>query len=193
MEAIPIFSPSIPTLDVLSEPISQPILDPDDPSYALSLKFHDDSRNPLRQPEYRSHEGHKDDQEEQQQWLECIKNSCAIAKEWMGKDKALCVESKLGLDPNGELKSISLINMTHPSLEEALDEINPRATNAWELMDNKMSNECHRHIMMETMFPPIDIHEETPLELEKEDDIDEHGSYFMKTSSNPCSHENLLN
>ena len=43
--------------------------------------------------------------------------------------------------------------------------------------------------MMETMFLPIDIHEETPLELEKEDDIDEHGSYFMNTSSNPCSHE----
>ena len=56
-------------------------------------------------------------------------------------------------------------------------------------MDNKMSNECHRHGMMETMFPSIDIHEETPLELEKEDGIDEHGSYFMNTSSNPCSHE----
>jgi hypothetical protein len=36
---------------------------------------------------------------------------------------------------------------------------------------------------------PIDIHEETPLELEKEDDIDEHGSYIMNTSSNPCSYE----
>jgi hypothetical protein len=43
--------------------------------------------------------------------------------------------------------------------------------------------------MIETMFLPIDIHEETPLELEKEDNIDEHGSYFMNTSSNPCSHE----
>ena len=42
--------------------------------------------------------------------------------------------------------------------------------------------------MMETMFPPIDIHKETPLELEKEDDIDEHGSYFMNISSNPCAH-----
>ena len=79
--------------------------------------------------------------------------------------------------------------MTHPSLEEALDKINPRATNPWEILDNKTSNECHRHGMMETMFPPVDIHEETPLELEKEDEIDEHGSYFMNTSSNPCSHE----
>jgi hypothetical protein len=43
--------------------------------------------------------------------------------------------------------------------------------------------------MMETMFLPIDIHEETPLELKKEDDIDEHGSYFINISSNPCSHE----
>ena len=43
--------------------------------------------------------------------------------------------------------------------------------------------------MMETMFPPIDIHEETPLELEKKDGIDEHERYFMSTSSNPCSHE----
>jgi hypothetical protein len=43
--------------------------------------------------------------------------------------------------------------------------------------------------MMETMFLPIDIHKETPLELEREDEIDEHGSYFMSTSSNPCLHE----
>ena len=60
-----IFFPSMPTLDVLSKPISQPILDPYDPSYALSPKSHDDPRNSLRQPKYRSHEGHKDDQEEQ--------------------------------------------------------------------------------------------------------------------------------
>ena len=56
IEAIPILSPSMPTLDVLSEPISQPILDPDDPSYALSSKTHDDPRNPLRHPKHRSHE-----------------------------------------------------------------------------------------------------------------------------------------
>ena len=42
LEATPILSPSMPTLDVLSEPISQPILDLDDPSYALSPKSHDD-------------------------------------------------------------------------------------------------------------------------------------------------------
>ena len=131
----------------------------------LSPTSHDDPRNPLRQPKHRSHEDYKDDQEEQRQWLECIKNSYAIAKEWMDKDKALWVESKLGLDPNGELQSISLINMTHPSLEEALDEINPRANNPRKILHN---------------------HEETSLELEKKDDIDEHGSYFINTSSNPC-------
>ena len=43
--------------------------------------------------------------------------------------------------------------------------------------------------MMETMCPPIDIHEETTLEPEKEDDIDNHGSYFMNTSSILSSHE----
>ena len=78
--------------------------------------------------------------------------------------------------------------MTHLSLE-ALNKINLRVTNPREILDNKMTNECHRHRMMETMFPPIDIHEETTLESKKEDDIDEHGSYFMNTSSNPCSYE----
>jgi hypothetical protein len=53
----------------------------------------------------------------------------AVVKEWMDKDEALWLGSKLGLDSNGEFKSISLINMTHPSLEEALDETNPRDTN----------------------------------------------------------------
>jgi hypothetical protein len=118
-----------------------------------------------------------------------MKNTHAVIKEWMDKDEALWLGSKLGLDPNGELKSISSINMTHLSLEEALDEINLRYTNPWEILDNKLSNDCHRHGTMETMVLPIDIHEETLLELEKEDDIDVHGSYIMNTSSNPCSYE----
>ena len=107
----------------------------------------------------------------------------------MDKDEILWVESKLNLDPNGELKSISLTNMTHPCLEEALDEINSRVTDPWEILDNKTSNECHKHGMMEIKFSPMDIHEETPLETQKEDDIDENGSYLINTSSNPCSHE----
>ena len=65
LEATPIISPSMPTLEILSEPISQHILDPNDPSYALSPKSYDDPRNPLRQPKLSSHEDHKDDQEEQ--------------------------------------------------------------------------------------------------------------------------------
>jgi hypothetical protein len=79
------------------------------------------------------------------------------------------------LDPNRELKSIPFIN--------------PRDTNPWKILD-KMSNDCYKHGMMETIFLPIDIYEETPFELEKKDYIiDEHGSYFMNTSSNPCSYE----
>ena len=54
LEANHIFSPSIPTLDVLFEPI----LDPDDPSYALSPETHDDPRNSTRHPKHGSHEGH---------------------------------------------------------------------------------------------------------------------------------------
>ena len=52
-----------------------------------------------------------------------------------------------------------------------------------------MSYECHKNEMMEIKFSPIDIHEESTLELQKEDDINEHGSYFLNTSSNSCSHE----
>jgi hypothetical protein len=84
----------------------------------------------------------------------------------MDKAKTLRVESNPSLDPKGELKSISLINMTHTSLEEALDKINPRVINPREILD---------------------IHEESTLELEKEADINEHGSHIMNTSSNPCS------
>jgi hypothetical protein len=79
--------------------------------------------------------------------------------------------------------------MTHPSLEEALDKINPRVTNPWKILDNKTSNECHRHGMIKTIFSPMDIHEKSPLELKREGYINEHGSYFVNTSSNPCSHE----
>ena len=158
LEANPIFSPSIPTFDVLSKPI----LDLDDPSYALFPESHDDPRN----PKHRNHEGSKDDQEEQRQRLE---HSCVIAsKEWLDKAETLSVEPKHNLDPNGDLKSISLINITHPSLEEALDKINPRVTNPSEILD---------------------FHEKSTLELEKEDGINEHGSHFMNTSSNLCSYE----
>jgi hypothetical protein len=70
----------MPTLDVLSEPIFQPIIDPYDSSYALSPKSHDDPRNPSRQPNHRNHEDYKDGQEEQRQWQECIKNCLEYTK-----------------------------------------------------------------------------------------------------------------
>jgi hypothetical protein len=44
LEDTSILSPSMPTLNILS----QPILDPNDLSYALSAKSYDDPRNPLR-------------------------------------------------------------------------------------------------------------------------------------------------
>jgi hypothetical protein len=44
----------------------------------------------------------------------------------MDKAKSLRVEPKQNLDPKDELKSI---NITYPSLEEALDKINLRVTN----------------------------------------------------------------
>jgi hypothetical protein len=88
-----IFSPSMPTLEVSCEPI----LDPDDPSYALSPKSHNDPRNPQTQPNHRSHENHMDNKQELLQWLEyirnwleCIKNLDDIAKSyWKDKEEAL--------------------------------------------------------------------------------------------------------
>ena len=85
----------------------------------------------------------------------------------MDEAETLRVESKPDLDPKGELRSISLIIMTHPSFEDALDKINPRVTNPRE---------------------NLDIHEESTIELEREDDINEHRSYIMIISSNPCLH-----
>jgi hypothetical protein len=90
-------------------------------------------------------------------------------KEWLDKAKTLKLEPRP--DPKGELKLISLINMTHPSLEEVLDNIDLRVTNPSEILD---------------------IHEESTLELKKEDDINQHGIYFLSTSSNPCSREKTL-
>ena len=61
--------------------------------------------------------------------------------------------------------------MTCLSLVEALDKINPRVTNPRKILD---------------------IHEESPLELEREDYFSEHGSYFINTSPNPCLYEKFL-
>jgi hypothetical protein len=110
LESTPIFSPSMHLINVSFKPM----LDLDDPSYALSPEPHDDPRNPLRQPKHRNYEGSKEDQEEQRQWLEDIKNSCVIAsKEWLDEAKTVMVEPKP--DPNRELKSINLLNKYNSS------------------------------------------------------------------------------
>ena len=57
-------------------------------------------------------------------------------------------------------------------MDEILDDISPR--------DNIKPKET------------LDIHEEPTLELEKDDDIYEHGSFFIDTSSSPCSYEKSL-
>ena len=91
--------------------------------------------------------------------------------------------------------TISLTTNTYPSLEEdlicheeesahPLIKLNPKET-----LDNKMSMECHRHGMIETKTLPMDIHETSTLELEREDVINEHGSYFMAISLTPYFHE----
>lgn len=49
-------------------------------------------------------------------------------------------------------------------MDEALDETNPRDNNPRKILD---------------------IHEESPLEVEKDGDINEHGNYFISTSSSP--------
>jgi len=70
-----IFSPSIPILDNLSKPNFKSILDPNDPSHTLSTKSHNDPKNSLEYPKYRSHEDYRNDQEEQhQQWHECMEH-----------------------------------------------------------------------------------------------------------------------
>jgi len=119
--------------------------------------------------------------------MEHMKNSYAIVKGWMEEDEALVLAFELGLDSNGELKSISLVNMTHPSLEKALDETNPRDINSWEILEDKTSNERHRHKIIETNLLPIDTRKETPMEFEKGDHINEHGNYFINIPSKPCS------
>ena len=59
LETNPIISPPMLTIDISSESISKPILDPDKSPDALSPKSHDDPRNPQKHPKQRSHEYHK--------------------------------------------------------------------------------------------------------------------------------------
>ena len=67
----------------------KPILEPNNFYYALSLEPPDDPMNLSRHPMHKSHQDHKEDREEQHEWLEGIKNPCAITIEWMDKEEAL--------------------------------------------------------------------------------------------------------
>jgi len=113
-------SPSMPTLDNLSQPIFQSILDPNDASYALPHVSHDDPRNSLRQPTHRIHEDHMDDEEMLRHWQKCV--------EWMDKEESL-MESNLASVSNGEfLTPFDLDDEDYPSMEEPLDKTNPSDT-----------------------------------------------------------------
>jgi hypothetical protein len=117
--------------DTNSRPISKPILVFKDPPYARPFQSHDDPRNPLSQPNHRSHEDHKDDQEILRQWLECV--------EWMDKEEAL-MESNLDLASNGEILT-PFEDETYPSIEEALDENDSRVTNPSEILNTQIRDE----------------------------------------------------
>jgi hypothetical protein len=82
----------------------------------------------------------------------------------MDKKEAL-MESNLDLASNGEI-STSFEDETHPSMEEALDETNPRVTNS-----NKILN----------------------IQIRDEDDINECGNYFITISLKSCSYETSPN
>jgi len=103
---------------------------------------------------HKSHQDHKDDREEQHQWLEGIKNPCAITIKWMDKEKAL-MDSGFGSISNGEF-STPFEDEIHPTTEE-------------DIGDTSLG--------------------ETPnIQIGDEDNINEHGIYFIATSFTPCSY-----
>jgi hypothetical protein len=75
------------------------------------------------------------------------------------------MESNLDLASNGEV-STPFEDETHPSMEEALDKTNSRVTNPSKILNIKIGDE---------------------------DDINEHETYSIMTSLNPCSYETSPN
>jgi hypothetical protein len=82
----------------------------------------------------------------------------------MYKEEAL-IESNLDLASNGEI-STPFEDETHPSMEEALDEANPRVTNSNEILN---------------------------IQIGDEDDINERENYSITISLKPCPYETSLN
>ena len=72
-ENTPIFSPSMSSLNASSEPTFKTILDPDNPSYA---KSHNNLINMLRHLKHKKY-----DYENDQEWLQHMKNACTIIEE----------------------------------------------------------------------------------------------------------------
>jgi hypothetical protein len=93
-----IFSPSMPRQDDFFEPIYKPILSPNESIHAFFFETHDDPRNLPQQPKFRSHQDHLEDQ---QQWLESVKNLYATAIDWT--DEILNIISLRDANPRDPL------------------------------------------------------------------------------------------
>ena len=122
----------------------QPILELNNFYYALSLDPPDD-------PMHKSHQDHKEDQEEQHQWLEGIKNPCAITIEWMDKEEAL-MDSDFGSISNGEFLTPFEVEI-HPTTEEDIGETNLGETPNIKIGDKDNINE-HGIYFIATSFTP---------------------------------------
>ena len=98
---------------------------------------------------HKSHQDHKVDREEQHQWLEGIKNPCAITIEWMDKEEAL-MDSNFGSISYGEFLT-PFEDEIHPTTEEDIDETILGETPNIQIRDN--INE-HGIYFIATSFTP---------------------------------------
>jgi len=88
---------------------------------------------------HKSHQDHKEDRVEQHQWLEGIKNPCAITIEWLDKEEAL-MDSDFGSISNGEFLT-PLEYEIHPSTKEYIGETNLGETLNIQIGDKDNINE----------------------------------------------------
>ena len=96
-----------------------------------------------------SHRDHKEYREEQHQWLEGIKNPCAITIEWMDKEEAL-MDSDLGSISNGEFLT-PFEDEIHPTTEEDIGETSLGETPNIQIGDK---NNEHGIYFIATSFTP---------------------------------------
>ena len=107
--------------------------------------------NLSRQPMHKSHQDHTEDREEQHQWLEGIKNPCAITIEWMDKEEAL-MDSDFGSISNGKFLT-PFEDEIHPTTEEDIGETNLGESVNIQIGDEDNINE-HVIYFVATSFTP---------------------------------------